>query len=220
MDNLWEDEIKNSILQNKVIFNQLGNLGQTLIIYEKKIYKRVIADALIFSQNQGIIGVEIKTQHDTLKRLPRQLDSYVRTCQYTYVYCHDSKVNKVQDLLAKKGYDCVGIISYEEFDGQALPGLVKSPTKSPYLIPWGYTSVLWNSELQKIIELATHEKPYSRKRDMINSMANIFPKEGAERVIANLYIDGNTDIEKQLQRYDFGMQYDHDVTFKGGWHHA
>ena len=55
---------------------------------------------------------------------------------------------------------------------------------------------------------------------MINSMASIFPKDGAERVIANLYIDGNTDIEKQLQRYDFGMQYDHDVTFKGGWHHA
>lgn len=218
MDNLREDEIKNSILHNQAVFSQHHNLGRTLIIYEKTIYHNVIADCLIFSNKQGIIGVEIKTQHDNLKRLSHQLDSYVRTCTYTYVYCHDSKVAKVQHLLKQKHYDCVGIISYEEFDQQALVGLVKEASLSPYLKYQGFTSILWNSELTKLVYLSTHErfKSYRTNRFLAQKINNLFSNMQASQIIAEMYIEHETDPRKPLQRYHFNDTYIHDKTFLGG----
>lgn len=215
MDNLREDEIKNSILQNESVFNL--NFGRSLVIYEKTIYDGVIADCLIFSKQAGIVGVEIKTQHDTLKRLPHQLDSYVRTCAYTYVCCHDSKVKKVKTLLAKKHYDCVGIISYEEFDHQALVGLVKPAKFSPYINYRSFTSLLWHSELNKLVYLTTHEKfkHYKTVQYLAKTINSLFSNQQAERIISEMYIDHETDPKKPLQRYHFGDTYTHDVTFRG-----
>lgn len=217
-DHLWEDDLKNSILQNKAIFSQLGNLGDTLVIYEKTIYQQVIADALIFSSNLGIIGVEIKTQHDTLKRLPHQLDSYVRTCAYTYVYCHDSKLDEVLKLLAKKHYDCVGVISYEEYDHQPLAGLIRKPTFSPYITQMSYPSLLWKIELKSVLEAVTHETVHGRVKQMANQLAELVPKQETQHIIAKMYINGLTDERKPLQRYNFHERYTHDITFRGDYH--
>lgn len=214
-DNLLEDNIKNSVLQNKSIFSHLGKLGNDLIIYEKKIYDGVISDCLIFTQYQGIIGVEIKTQHDTLKRLPRQLDSYVRTCRYTYVYCHDSKVVKVKKLLKKKHYDFVGIISYTEFDKTPIPGIIQQAKVSPFLMYQGYTSLLWKDELRKILYIATKTKQSDTIRKLKYKYNQLFPSLNGEQLIANFYINNYTDPKKPLQRYHFGNYYYHDVTFRG-----
>ena len=214
-DNLLEDNIKNSVLQNKSIFSHLGKLGNDLIIYEKKIYDGVISDCLIFTQYQGIIGVEIKTQHDTLKRLPRQLDSYVRTCRYTYVYCHDSKVAKVKKLLKKKHYDFVGIISYTEFDKVPIPGIIQQAKMSPFLMYQGYTSLLWKDELRKILYIATKTKQSDTIRKLKYKYNQLFPSLNGEQLIANFYINNYTDPKKPLQRYHFGNYYYHDVTFRG-----
>ena len=214
-DNLLEDNIKNSVLQNKSIFSHLGKLGNDLIIYEKKIYDGVISDCLIFTQYQGIIGVEIKTQHDTLKRLPRQLDSYVRTCRYTYVYCHDSKVVKVKKLLKKKHYEFVGIISYTEFDKTPIPGIIQQAKMSPFLMYQGYTSLLWKDELRKILYIATKTKQSDTIRKLKYKYSQLFPSLNGEQLIANFYINNYTDPKKPLQRYHFGNYYYHDVTFRG-----
>lgn len=214
-DNLLEDNIKNSVLQNKSIFSHLGKLGNDLIIYEKKIYDGVISDCLIFTQYQGIIGVEIKTQHDTLKRLPRQLDSYVRTCRYTYVYCHDSKVIEVKKLLKKKHYDFVGIISYTEFDKTPIPGIIQQAKVSPFLMYQGYTSLLWKDELRKILYIATKTKQSDTIRKLKYKYNQLFPSLNGEQLIANFYINNYTDPKKPLQRYHFGNYYYHDVTFRG-----
>ena len=214
-DNLLEDNIKNSVLQNKSIFSHLGKLGNDLIVYEKKIYDGVISDCLIFTQYQGIIGVEIKTQHDTLKRLPRQLDSYVRTCRYTYVYCHDSKVVKVKKLLKKKHYDFVGIISYTEFDKTPIPGIIQQAKVSPFLMYQGYTSLLWKDELRKILYIATKTKQSDTIRKLKYKYNQLFPSLNGEQLIANFYINNYTDPKKPLQRYHFGNYYYHDVTFRG-----
>lgn len=215
-DDLLEDNIKNSVLQNKSIFNHLGKLGNDLIIYEKKIYGGVITDCLIFTQYQGIIGVEIKTQHDTLRRLPRQLDSYVKTCRYTYVYCHDSKVKGVKDLLKQKHCEFVGIISYTEFDHVPVPGLVRQAKISPFLMYQGYTSLLWKDELKKILYVATNTKQYDRINKLKFKYNQLFPSLNGEQLVANLYINNYTDPRKRLQKYHFGNYYYHDVTFRGG----
>ena len=105
MKRLMEDEIKNSILHNKNLFDRYGPIGDSLIIYEKTINWKTIADCLLFSSNKGIIGIEIKTEYDTLRRLPHQLADYIRVCKYNYVYNIDPDafmiINKVNEVRGK-----------------------------------------------------------------------------------------------------------------------
>lgn len=126
-----EKEVKQSILDNPQLFDSLGYMGEYKLVYEKMTMRgKLIADAMIFTQNKGIIGIEIKTEYDTLKRLPRQITNYARTCNYVYVYVHDSHLKDVIKILKEKGlYNIVGIISYTVFDDEVIPGLYKEPAR-------------------------------------------------------------------------------------------
>lgn len=216
MDSLWEDQIKNAVLHNKQLFTTHYAMGQSLIIYEKRISKHVIADCLIFSSHMGIIGVEIKTEHDTLKRLPHQLDAYVRTCGFTYVFCHDSKVKAVNKLIEQKHYDCVGIISYEQYKGQPLAGLVKTAYFSPYVSSRGINYIMWHSELANLVKSAEHKhyKGWKNKYTLEMELSNLFSDQELQRIVANMYIKNEISYNKPLQRWHFGQHYDHDTSFK------
>lgn len=219
MKRLMEDEIKNSILHNKNLFDRYGPVGDSLIIYEKTINWKTIADCLLFSSNKGIIGIEIKTEYDTLKRLPHQLADYIRVCKYTYVYCHDSHVKKVKELIKDNPeLDCVGIISYEQFEEQAITGMIRRAKPSPKVTLRGTTSILWSSELNAILNAKTHTKEKRRRVDAENLFGEMFSKDNQQKVIAGLYIKGLLDSKKPLQRYHFGNIYTHDTTTGGDFH--
>ncbi|MCA7081865.1 hypothetical protein LGL73_14055, partial [Staphylococcus aureus] len=65
---LLEDDLKQAVLQHISLYEYLGDLGRTKVIFEKSVnYGKLIADALVFTDNKGIIGVEIKTEADTLR---------------------------------------------------------------------------------------------------------------------------------------------------------
>lgn len=129
-----EADIKQSLLDNPQLFRDLNPLGEYKIVFEKMAMRgKLIADAMLFSQGRGIIGIEIKTEYDTLKRLSRQLTNYVQTCNYTYVYVHDSHLADTIKLIKQKGYwNTVGVISYTLFDGLVIPGVVHRAQLSPY----------------------------------------------------------------------------------------
>lgn len=153
-DNLLEDNIKNQILVNPELVSYLGELGQTVVLYEKQLpiyHNGVIADALMFTEEQGVISFEIKTQHDNLKRLPHQLDGYARTCNYNFVFCQDDQLGGVLDIINHKKYNHVGIITYEEFDGNVIAGLYRRATPSPYFSLKTLADILWKNELYNIL---------------------------------------------------------------------
>ncbi len=215
MDDLLEDDIKNSILHLQSIFRP-EKLGESLIIYEKTINFKTIADCLIFTQKRGIIGIEIKTQHDTLKRLPSQLRDYVRACSYVYVYCHDSKIEGVKHVLNKLNYPFVGIISYTEFDGKVIPGLIQKAHLSNYVSSYIATSLLWKKELRAIIKETKHETGnddnYLTKSELAEQFESFYPGFKGNRLIAQFYAYDLMDRNKPLQKYHFGMNYNHDRT--------
>lgn len=216
MDNLFEDEIKNSVLHNESIFKaSLGELGQSCILYEKKLNKRVISDVLLCSSKQGVIGIEIKTIHDTLKRLPHQLASYSLVCNYVYVLCQDQLIEKVNNLLLDLQMDWVGIISYEEFEGTPILGLIKPATLSPQVNTKDSAKLLWRSERAKILK-QLYDRQYYSKRSLAYYF-NKLPTPQAQRLIASLYAYHKTSLSHPLQRYHFNDTYVHDTTGYSNW---
>lgn len=211
MDNLLEDDIKNSILHLQSIFPK-NKLGKSLVTYEKTINFKTIADCLIFTEKQGIIGIEIKTAHDTLKRLSHQLDDYVKCCSYVYVYCHDSHLEKVLQLLKEKHFNYVGVISYTEFNHTAIAGIIRKANKSPALISEGSTSLLWTSELKQILSKVEHDKVLGNRYQLDNKFKSYFSRYQGNQLVSLLYVNNLTDSKKPLQRFYFGKTYVHDRT--------
>ncbi|MCC9083788.1 sce7726 family protein [Enterococcus faecium] len=74
-----------------------------------------ICDCLIFTEKRGVIGIEIKTERDSTKRLNKQLKDYEKVCDFVYVLCHDTHVPKVEQILNRYNHRHVGILAYTEF---------------------------------------------------------------------------------------------------------
>lgn len=218
MDSLREDDLKNAVLHNQHLFAHLGDLGKSVVLYEKKISKRVISDCLLLSSKQGIIGIEIKTDADTTKRLRHQLYGYARTCDYVYVLCHDNKVASVKDVIKELGYGFVGIITYEQFENEPLLGVIHEPRHSPYTNHINYCDLLWKSEIKQVLDTATHTTHRERYRYLKDQFYTLFGNKGTH-VIAQIYANGLTDPSHLLQRYQFGDTYVHDITFREGEYH-
>ncbi|AMQ66656.1 hypothetical protein BH753_gp174 [Bacillus phage Shbh1] len=149
----YEQDIKDLILEKRHIFlNSDYNNDNSTVLFEKAItIGSTIADCLIFSEEKGIIGIEIKTERDTTRRLNKQLINYSLICDYVYVLCHDNHVEKVEQILANHRHDHVGILAYTEFKGEAVLGIYKDPVVSPKKDTRMAYQMLWKEEISNIL---------------------------------------------------------------------
>ncbi|ALA13206.1 hypothetical protein TSARBOMBA_172 [Bacillus phage TsarBomba] len=150
MKKFYESDIKELILNKRHLF--LSNKdSKSTVVFEKGIaVGSTIADCLIFSE-EGIIGIEIKTERDTTRRLNKQLQNYSLICDKVYVMCHDNHVEKVEAILSKNNWNHVGILAYTEFRGEAILGLYKAATRSPFKKVFNAYQMLWKEEINNIL---------------------------------------------------------------------
>lgn len=150
MDKLYEADIKELILNKKHIFLKNDYTKSTVVFEKGIVIGSTIADCLIFSE-EGLIGIEIKTEHDNTRRLNKQLKNYSLVCDKVYVLCHDNHVEKTEDILKKHNHHHCGIISYTEFRGEAVLGIYKPAVRSPFKnIRMAY-QMLWKDEISSIL---------------------------------------------------------------------
>lgn len=129
-----EEDIKSLFLGKEHV---LGELGKTGIIFEKGIMRtskqtsNTIVDIMVFSELQGIIGIEIKTERDSTRRLTKQLRDYSRVCDLVYVLCHDNHVEKVEAIIKRYKFSHVGILAYTQFKEEFILGVYRKPVQSP-----------------------------------------------------------------------------------------
>lgn len=128
-------------------------------------------------------------------------------------------LKKIKELIeSNPELNCVGIISYEQFEDQAITGMIKKAEPSPKVTLRGTTSILWSSELNAILNAKTHTREKRRRVEAENLFGEMFNKDNQQKVIASLYIKGMLDSKKSLQRYHFGNIYTHDTTTGGEFH--
>lgn len=151
MKKLYEAEIKELILKKKHIFVSNGNSNSTILFEKAIVIGSTIADCIIFSEDKGIIGIEIKTEYDNTRRLNKQLKNYSLVCDYVYVLCHDNHVEKTEEILLKNNHHHVGILAYTEFRGEAILGVYKAAAHSPSKNVRMAYQMLWKEEISNIL---------------------------------------------------------------------
>lgn len=135
LDNRYkEEDIKRLILEKEHIF---GDIGRSALIFEKGIMRtqkqtsNTIVDCMLFTEKKGIIGIEIKTERDSTRRLNKQLRDYSLVCDYVYVLCHDNHVAKVEEIIRRYQHRHVGIIAYSDFMDEPVLGIYREASISP-----------------------------------------------------------------------------------------
>lgn len=233
MDNLYEADIKEVILNKRHIFLQDRDTKSTVLFEKGIVVGSTIADCLIFSE-EGIIGVEIKTSHDNVRRLNKQLKNYSLVCDKVFVLTHDNHVDKVEVILSKNNFHHIGIIAYTEFKQTPIMGIYKPAAQSPAKKVRMAYQILWKEEVTNILgsfkrQMKTLEeegltvdiaksrsqglhglytqsnasKKYLRKSDMINMIVARLGETEANRLLCDIFIAGRMHPEKNLKFYHF-----------------
>lgn len=143
------------LIKNKE--HMFGDIGDSALIFEKAIMQgKTIMDCMICTENKGIIGIEIKTERDSTQRLNKQLEGYSKVCDYVYVMCHDSHVEKVEAILKRKNYNHVGIIAYIQLGDEPWVGIYREALKSPVKDVFHTLNILWRKELSTLLGTFKH----------------------------------------------------------------
>lgn len=215
-DHPYELDVKKAIMSHPELF---GNIGESRILSEKSIAEfGVIADLLIASHNKGIIGVEIKTEHDSTQRLNKQLKAYKSLSTEVWVIVHDSVYPGVEKVLKDNHHDTVGVMAYAVIDGEFVFGTVREPQISETFSARHLLNILWKTELIKMNKKISTMRvvgdeikksdglsipgylPKSAVIDMI--IARLGPL-GAYQMVVDSFITGEKDPNKILNIYSF-----------------
>lgn len=154
-DKALEPMIKDFVMHNENFF---GDLGEHVVLSEKSMgfsrqrnTKETIADLLIFSSKQGVIGIEIKTEYDNLQRLNRQMKGYSLVCDTVWVICHDKHVEGVEKRLKRYKHNQVGIIAFAEFKETIIGGVYKQPSRNTKKSVYHTVNMLWKRDIVRIM---------------------------------------------------------------------
>lgn len=200
----YANRVKQLVLESPLLFTS-GK--QNAIWFEKRITSHTIADCLIHTPN-AIIGVEIKSAHDSKARLRRQLTDYVKVCDYTWVLIHDLKYTEVEPILAD--FPTVGVICYTEVSNDYLaPGVIKQPLQNKTSLDL-QLKLLWSIELQHLVDILQqkYHKPlpaYTGVTKYKVRMAYLksFPGTVTHDALCNLLSTGYLNPERRFTAYDF-----------------
>jgi len=212
----YAGDVKQMILDTPRLF--VTDDDNTAIWFEKEIVgnysvQHTIADCLIFSEQQGLIGVEIKSARDSKKRLRRQLTDYVKVCDYVWVLIHDTMLPEVEGILEDFPY--VGVICYTEVNDKLAPGVVKQAQPSPQFNLKESLDMLWSNELYVLDKQASLHSggkfrvppkyKITTKKGRIGFLTSM-GEQYAHDEFMKLIISGYKDKDRSFDTYDFRRQ--------------
>jgi len=112
------------------------------IMEEKEIYKSIVDIFCIKGNN--LLGLEIKSDTDSLKRLPRQVKNYDKIFDFNIVVITEKWVEKVKDILPKHW----GIFLIKEDSCEIIKSPLVNPNRDEYKLSW----LLWKPECRELLK--------------------------------------------------------------------
>ncbi len=171
--------------------------GKVRILEEKQI-GRSRADAVMVTEN-GLAGIEIKSDADTYARLKRQIKDYDRFFDYNFVAVGSTHGGHIEEHVP----DWWGIITIEQWEHQVDFYVLREAGKNPQVDWKGKLGLLWRPELAHIQQV--NRMPGYRdkgKRFVIEKILERVPKEILGRQISEeLFERDYTEIEDAIREY-------------------
>jgi hypothetical protein len=136
-------------IRRKLLFDRRLHFGDsdTRIIEELGLCQG-IARVDIAVVNGSIHGYEIKSDRDTLVRLPGQVTVYSRALDFATVVTSPSHVDKVRKVIPPWW----GIWTAVEGEGGPLLKESRKPRRNPAVVPFALAQLLWREEALQALE--------------------------------------------------------------------
>lgn len=205
---VYEHSIKRYILNNPHLF--IPKNSQSKVMFEKSIdFGSTICDVLIFNSINQEVGIEIKTGHDSVKRLPKQLKDYAKVCDYLWVFVHDSLLDDVIKVINQLNMPFIGIVSYFEVDGEIASGIIKearyNSTSSSYMA----CMMMWSTELKVMARALAKDRKQNinrltRKSQYIKYMLKQLDNHKVKQYLTYFILDNQSDPNKTYNDFKFG----------------
>lgn len=174
--------------------------SSSVAVFEKEITNRTRADCLIFTP-EGIIGIEIKTAHDSKERLDHQIKDYLKVCYKVYILVHNEMLYEATEIVEQ--YPQVGIVAYTETDSKLFPGVIREARVNSQcnLVKYGY-NLLWSYEYKKIAQgMAKKLGETLKVTRKASFMKYISYHKKLSLVICSAYIRGDFHPDHNIIRY-------------------
>ncbi|MGD1047025.1 MAG: sce7726 family protein [Bacteroidota bacterium] len=98
--------------------------------------------------NDSIIGYEIKSEHDSLDRLPLQKEFYNKVCDQIYVVASEKHIGGIERIIP----DWWGIIKASESPNGVLLSELRTATKNPLVKCEEVVKLIWKEEALYILQ--------------------------------------------------------------------
>lgn len=194
---ILEQQVKDHFLELR---HMLPKFDKHVLIFEKALYNTRI-DGILFTDT-GVYGVEIKTEHDSLKRLHNQITEYFDYCHYVYILCHDKHLPKIEKELPPHIFDKVGIISYVNIGSKIFSGLYKEPKLNNKIHVRRLSNLLWSTEIFRMRKslVGGLPKPQAKNRE-VTTLINAIGKDRMVQNVSKTYYTMDMDVNKPINFY-------------------
>jgi hypothetical protein len=123
--------------------------------------------------NGSLSGFEIKSERDTLQRLPHQVQIYSRALDSVTIVANGLHVKKIGQLIP----EWWGIIEAFMKEGEVAFSVVRQDSRNPDLDPFAVAQLLWRPEVVAILNELGLDKGLSGKsrRVLWDCLAQVLP---------------------------------------------
>jgi hypothetical protein len=98
--------------------------------------------------NNSLIGWEIKSEQDTLNRLPSQVDMYNRIFDYLYIITNEKHLKKINKIIP----DFWGVIGVHQNGSDIKTIIIRKASKNLLVESRYLVQLLWKNEAIEILE--------------------------------------------------------------------
>lgn len=134
------------LLHEHLVSKHSQDLDSTFVVDEFGICGEARVDVAVI--NGYLTGFELKSESDTLDRLPKQVETYSKVLDYSNLVVAERHFEKALEMLPSWwGYQ---VVSYSNDKLDIVSK--KQPSMSPILDPYLMAQVLWKSEALDILE--------------------------------------------------------------------
>lgn len=133
--------------------------------------------------NGHLHGYELKSDSDTLERLPRQIEAYDKVLDYTTLVVGEKHLDKAVKIIPTWW----GVVRAKEVNGRTYTKVIRQAEENPHVELYSLAQLLWHREALLALEAHDLAKGLKSKprRVLWEKLAKHFSREELSHIVRN-----------------------------------